>query len=77
MGDKLPFGRGGVIGAAGYAVNSNIRILRLTGRALGQVFTGKRSVRNTISGPIGICERVIPRCDRLRLGGSVHHAWVS
>src|SRR5207249_10639191 len=32
----------------------NIRIMRLTGKALGQLFTGKRSVRNTISGPIGI-----------------------
>ena len=40
--------------AVGYAVNSNLRILRLTAKALGQVFTGKRSVRNTISGPIGI-----------------------
>jgi regulator of sigma E protease len=28
--------------------------LRLTAKALGQVFTGQRSVRNTISGPIGI-----------------------
>jgi regulator of sigma E protease len=54
LGQRLPPGRGGVMAAAGYAVNSNIRILRLTGRALGQVFTGKRSVRNTISGPIGI-----------------------
>jgi hypothetical protein len=35
-------------------VDSNIQILRLTGKALGQVFTGKRSVRNTLSGPIGI-----------------------
>jgi regulator of sigma E protease len=54
MGQRLPPGRGGVVAAAGYACNSNIRILKLTGKALGQVFTGKRSVRNTISGPIGI-----------------------
>jgi regulator of sigma E protease len=54
MGQRLPPGPGGVKGAAGYAVNANIRILRLTGKALGQVFSGKRSVRNTISGPIGI-----------------------
>lgn len=54
MGDRVPLGPGGVMGAASYAVNSNIRILRLTGKALGQVFSGKRSVRNTISGPIGI-----------------------
>jgi regulator of sigma E protease len=54
IGQRLPPGPGGPIAAARFAVNSNIRILRLTGRALGQVFTGKRSVRNTISGPIGI-----------------------
>jgi regulator of sigma E protease len=54
LSQRLPPGRGGVMAAAAYAVNSNIRILKLTGRALGQVFTGKRSVRNTISGPIGI-----------------------
>ena len=47
-------GRGGPISAGRYAVDSNIRIMRLTGKALGQLFTGKRSVRNTISGPIGI-----------------------
>jgi regulator of sigma E protease len=29
-------------------------MLRLTGNALGQVFSGKRSVRDTFSGPIGI-----------------------
>jgi regulator of sigma E protease len=28
--------------------------MSLTGKALGQVFSGKRSVRNTLSGPIGI-----------------------
>jgi len=54
VGQKLPPGPGGPVAAAGYAVNSNLRILRLTAKALGQVFTGKRSVRNTISGPIGI-----------------------
>ena len=37
-----------------YAWDANIQILRLTGMALGQVFTGERSVRNTLSGPIGI-----------------------
>jgi regulator of sigma E protease len=38
----------------GYAVNQNLRILKLTGKALGQVVSGERSMRNTISGPIGI-----------------------
>src|SRR2546425_8337979 len=54
LGQRLPMERGGPISAGRYAVDSNIRIMRLTGKALGQLFTGKRSVRNTISGPIGI-----------------------
>jgi regulator of sigma E protease len=54
LGQRLPMGRGGPISAGRYAVDSNVRIMRLTGKALGQFFTGKRSVRNTISGPIGI-----------------------
>ncbi|OLE54489.1 MAG: RIP metalloprotease RseP [Acidobacteria bacterium 13_1_20CM_3_53_8] len=44
----------GPVVAIKYAVNSNIEILRLTGKALGQAFTGQRSLRDTLSGPIGI-----------------------
>src|SRR4051812_33167456 len=51
---KVPIVRTGPIAAGKYAVDSNVRIIRLTGKALGQVFQGKRSVRNTLSGPIGI-----------------------
>jgi len=54
VGQRLPPGPGGPIASLGYAVNQNLRILKLTGKALGQVATGERSVRNTISGPIGI-----------------------
>jgi regulator of sigma E protease len=54
VGQKLPMAGGGLVAAAGYAVDSNVRVLRITGKALGQVFRGKRSVRNTLSGPIGI-----------------------
>jgi len=36
------------------AVDDNVEYLRVTGKAMGQLFAGKRSVRNTISGPIGI-----------------------
>ena len=43
-----------VLSATKYAYDQNLQILRITGRALGQVFTGERSVRNTLSGPIGI-----------------------
>lgn len=49
----------GVIGAFGEAVNQNLRILRLTGKALGQVGTGERSARDTVSGPIGIGQVII------------------
>ena len=54
VGQKLPMARGGPVTAARYAVDSNVRIIKLTGKALGQFFTGKRSARNTVSGPIGI-----------------------
>lgn len=49
-----PMGRVGVFAAARYAVAKNLEMLRLTGKALGQVFSGRRSVRDTFSGPIGI-----------------------
>jgi regulator of sigma E protease len=54
IGQKVPFVRVGPVASGKYAVDSNVRILRLTAKALGQVFQGKRSVRNTLSGPIGI-----------------------
>ncbi len=57
VGQRLPMVKVGPVAAAGYAVDSNLRIIRLTGKALGQVFQGKRSVRNTISGPIGIARQ--------------------
>ena len=44
----------GVVEATRYAVDTNLQILRLTGKALGQFFTGQRSARNTLSGPVGI-----------------------
>jgi regulator of sigma E protease len=52
--ENLPLQRVGPIAAFGYAVRSNLEILRLTGKALGQVFSGERSARDTFSGPIGI-----------------------
>jgi regulator of sigma E protease len=53
---REPLERVGAGAAASYAVNTNIEILRLTGKALGQVFSGQRSVRDTLSGPIGIAQ---------------------
>lgn len=54
LADDFPVYRARPIASARYAIDSNTRILRLTGKALGQLFSGKRSVRNTVSGPIGI-----------------------
>ncbi|HKO96641.1 MAG TPA: RIP metalloprotease RseP [Pyrinomonadaceae bacterium] len=52
--DDFPLEKPSVGVAATYAVRSNLQILRLTGKALGQFFTGQRSARNTLSGPVGI-----------------------
>jgi regulator of sigma E protease len=52
--EQYPLHAAGIGSAAKYAYNQNLQILRLTGKALGQVFSGQRSVRNTLSGPIGI-----------------------
>ncbi len=46
-------------GAAAFAVDQNMRILRLTGTALGQVGAGERSARDTLSGPIGIGQAIV------------------
>jgi len=52
--EKYPLHAAGIGSAAKYAYNQNLQILRLTGKALGQVFSGRRSLGNTVSGPIGI-----------------------
>lgn len=39
-----------------YGWDYNWRILRMTGVFLGQVFTGQRSMRNAVAGPIGIAQ---------------------
>jgi len=67
--DDFPLQRPSLGAAAGYAVRSNIEILRLTGKALGQVFTGKRSARNTLSGPIGIYNAAAASVERLGWAG--------
>jgi regulator of sigma E protease len=54
IGQRVPLVKAGPVAAARNAVDSNVRILRLTAKALGQVFQGKRSMRDTLSGPIGI-----------------------
>jgi regulator of sigma E protease len=49
----------GVGGAFAEALNQNMRILRMTAGALGQVGTGERSARDTVSGPIGIGQIIV------------------
>jgi regulator of sigma E protease len=44
----------GPIEALSVAVNTNVEILRLTGMALGQVFTGQLPVGEAVGGPIAI-----------------------
>lgn len=48
----------GIVGAFNDAVAQNVRILRLTAKALGQVGTGERSARDSVSGPIGIVQTI-------------------
>ena len=63
--EEIPFQRVGVFGALSEAVDANVEIMRVTGKAMGQLFAGKRSVRNTISGPIGIYSAVSTSVSRL------------
>ncbi len=43
--------------AASFAVNSNLEVIRLTGKVFGQLFTGQRSVKEAgVAGPIGIIQ---------------------
>ncbi|MGI8734008.1 MAG: RIP metalloprotease RseP [Pyrinomonadaceae bacterium] len=67
--EEIPLQRVGLAAATSYAVNTNLEILRLTGKALGQVFTGKRSARNTVSGPIGIYNAAAASVERLGWAG--------
>jgi regulator of sigma E protease len=67
--EEIPLQRVGLAAGMTYAVNVNLEILRLTGKALGQVFTGKRSARNTLSGPIGIYNAAAASVERLGWAG--------
>ena len=69
LGEQLPLHKATVFSAGKYAYDTNIQILRLTGKALGQVFTGERSVRNTLSGPIGIYQAAQKSVERLGWDG--------
>lgn len=67
--EDLPHERIGVFATLRYSVNFNIEILRLTGKALGQFFSGERSARNTLSGPLGIYDAAGQAVDEGGWGG--------
>jgi regulator of sigma E protease len=69
IGEQFPLNEAGIGSAAVYAYQSNLQIVKLTGKALGQVFTGRRSVRNTLSGPIGIYQAAQKSVERLGWDG--------
>lgn len=49
----------GVGGAAAFAYEANMRVLRLTGKVFGQMFSGERSVADAgLSGPVGIVRTI-------------------
>lgn len=67
--DDPPRSRVGLGTSLSYAVNYNLEILRLTGKALSQFFTGQRSARNTLSGPIGIARAASTSANELGWSG--------
>jgi regulator of sigma E protease len=67
--DDFPLQRASLGAATTYAVRSNLQILRLTGKALGQFFTGQRSAQHTLSGPVGIYKVASTSVERFGWGG--------
>lgn len=67
--EEIPLHRVGPAAAGAYAMNTNLEILRLTGKALGQFFTGQRSARNTLSGPVGIYKAASSSVERFGWSG--------
>jgi regulator of sigma E protease len=59
----------GVGGAAAYAARYNLQILKLTGKALKQLFVGDRSARDTLSGPLGIYDAASTSVNEAGWGG--------
>jgi regulator of sigma E protease len=67
--DDFPLIKPSLGAASNYAVKSNLEILRLTGKAVGQFFSGQRSARNTLSGPVGIYKAAGSAVERFGWGG--------
>jgi regulator of sigma E protease len=67
--EEIPYQKVGLGGGLAAAVDTNYEFIRVTGKAMGQLFAGKRSVRNTISGPIGIYRAASTSAIRLGWAG--------
>jgi len=51
--------KAGIATAAGFAVKTNLEIIRLTGKVFGQLFSGQRSVKDAgLAGPVGIVQLI-------------------
>ena len=62
----------GLAGAASYSVDSNLRIIRLTGKVFGQLFSGQRSVKDAgLAGPVGIVQIISKVVREAGFGGLV------
>ncbi len=57
--------------AVNHAFQSNWDILRMTAKALGQVGTGERSARDSVSGPIGIVQIIAQMATTVGFSGLV------
>ena len=64
-----PLERVGPGEALGVAVQTNIEILRLTGLALGQVFSGKLAIGEAVGGPIAIAQASYEAAENYGWGG--------
>ena len=67
--EEIPHQSVGLFATARYALDYNLEILRLTGKAIGQLFSGERSARNTFSGPIGIYDAAKQAVNEAGWGG--------
>jgi len=57
-GEETVVQRLSLLAALRFSVAENLRIIQLTRTAMGQVFVGKRSARDTLTGPVGIAQIV-------------------
>lgn len=66
---RVPVGLGG---AWSFAIESNLRIMRLTGKVFGQMFAGERSVKDAgLAGPVGIVQIIAKVVNEMGFAGLV------